>query len=84
MEKKNNNLNDLPNNECSNQTVVSSSECSNSESTAQATVITNPVVGHIYIVKRLDGECLPAEVLETREVGKEKRIEYFVHFENCT
>lgn len=39
-------------------------------------------IGHVYSVKRQDGEWYPAEVLEKREL-KGKSIEYFVHFENC-
>lgn len=38
-------------------------------------------IGHVYSVKRQDGEWYPAEVLEKREL-KGKSIEYFVHFEN--
>jgi hypothetical protein len=43
-----------------------------------------PQVGQVFNVKRLDGELLPAEVLETRANEKEKKTEYFVHFENCS
>jgi hypothetical protein len=42
-----------------------------------------PQVGQVFNVRRQDGECLPAEVLETRTNEKEKKTEYFVHFENC-
>lgn len=43
-----------------------------------------PQVGRVYSVRRLDGEWWSAEVLETRtNENKEKRVEYFVHFENC-
>jgi hypothetical protein len=58
-------------------------------STAQAVAATaaalplTPQVGQVFSVKRLDGECLPAEVLETRLNEKGKKTEYFVHFENC-
>jgi len=38
-------------------------------------------IGHMYSVKRLDGEYCPAEVLETRTL-KSNQTEYFVHFEN--
>jgi histone acetyltransferase MYST1 len=38
-------------------------------------------IGHVYSVKRIDGEWYPAEVLETRNV-KPMQTEYFVHFEN--
>ncbi len=38
-------------------------------------------IGHMYSVKRLDGEYCSAEVLETRTL-KSNQIEYFVHFEN--
>lgn len=45
--------------------------------------IKQPRVGHVYSVKRLDGEWWSAEVLETRvNETKSKRVEYFVHFEN--
>ena len=39
-------------------------------------------IGHVYSVKRQDGEWYPAEVLEKREL-KGKPTEFFVHFENC-
>ena len=38
-------------------------------------------IGHVYSVKRLDGEYCAAEVLETRTL-KSNQTEYFVHFEN--
>lgn len=41
-----------------------------------------PQIGRTYNVKRLDGQWVPADVLEKREL-KGKPIEYFVHFENC-
>ena len=43
-----------------------------------------PLVGHVYSVKRLDGEWAPAELLEMRhnELNK-STLEYYVHFENC-
>lgn len=43
-----------------------------------------PEIGENYLVKRLDGQWHVAEILETRlnESSKQKRTEYFVHFEN--
>lgn len=46
----------------------------------------SPQPGQSFFVKRSENdEYLPAEVLETRVVehNKEKKTEYFVHFENC-
>ena len=42
----------------------------------------NPQIGRIYSVQRVDGQWIPADVLEKREL-KGKPIEFFVHFENC-
>lgn len=43
-----------------------------------------PQIGQIYLVKRIDEKWLPAEILETRQNEiRGKRVEYFVHFENC-
>lgn len=42
-----------------------------------------PQIGNIYSVQRLDGEFLPAELLEIRQNElNDGIIEYFVHFEN--
>ncbi len=54
------------------------------ETTAKPVTIAvslRPQVGRMYSVRRLDGQWLPAEVLEKREL-KGKATEYFVHFEN--
>lgn len=48
-----------------------------------STINTQPEVGNIYSVKRLDGEYIPAELLEIRcNELKGGSLEYFVHFEN--
>jgi hypothetical protein len=44
--------------------------------------LSNPQIGCIYSVQRIDGIWLPAEILEKREL-KGKPVEYFIHFENC-
>lgn len=50
----------------------------------QQETLNSPQIGHVYSAKRLDGEWHPAEVLETRiNEAKAKKVEYFVHFENC-
>ena len=37
-------------------------------------------IGRIYLVRSINGQWLPAKILETRQTAD--RIEYFVHFEN--
>jgi hypothetical protein len=62
----------------------SNSELNGSDSNDSSTNSASSIkVGGIYSVKRLDGEWVSAEVLETRiNELKGKTLEYFVHFEN--
>lgn len=50
---------------------------------ASAEVDERSRIGRTYMVRRLNGQWLPAEILETRHVeSRGNRLEYFVHFEN--
>lgn len=61
----------------------SQSSAATSEAPSTPSNVIVPQVGQVFYVKRLDGESMPAEVLETRiNELKDKKTEYFVHFEN--